>query len=87
MFTSARQSSTFFSDRSIGFSVDWFLRRGLVPDPEHRMFPADPGSPADKELRAEAAANEGRVRLYTPEGPLTLRLDGETDRFVIDEEG
>lgn len=30
-----------------GFSLDWWIRNGLVLDPTHRQYPADPGSPAD----------------------------------------
>lgn len=34
------------------FNAWWFLRRGAVLNPEHKQFPADPGSPADFERLA-----------------------------------
>lgn len=34
------------------FNAWWFLRRGAVLNPEHKQFPADPGSPADIERQA-----------------------------------
>lgn len=71
-----------FSRASHGFSFDWWSRRGLITNPEHRNFPADPGSPADKELRREAAENDGVVKIYLPKGERTLRLDPETDKFI-----
>lgn len=57
-----------------GFHASWWLRRGLITDPTHRNFPADPGSPADKELRREAAES-GRATVNTPTGPVLVELD------------
>lgn len=34
------------------FNAWWWLRRGAVLNPEHKQFPADPGSPADIERKA-----------------------------------
>lgn len=59
-----------------GFLAHWHLRRGLITDPEHRNFPADPGSPADYDLRGHAEKNDGIVSVYTPDGPKMLILDG-----------
>lgn len=65
----------------------YYVRGGLILDPDHRHFPADPGSDADKRLRAEAAENEGRVRLYLPSRneEVALVLNEETNRFEIKE--
>ena len=74
-------------DRRLGFSYDWWIRQGFVPDPSHRAFPADPGSPADKLLRLEAAVGDGSALVYTAEeGPVKVWLNPETDRFEIPEE-
>lgn len=36
-----------FSHLIQGFSVEWWIRNGLVLDKKHRQYPADPGSMAD----------------------------------------
>lgn len=69
-----------------GLPFHWWVRRGGILDPDHRHFPADPGSPADKELRAEAAES-GYTTVYGPDGAaVLLELDPETDRFKIKED-
>lgn len=76
-----------WSYKFYGFVAHWWLRLGLILDPNHRHFPADPGSPADKELRAEAAFNEdGTVQIYLPEGQTSLRVDPDTNEFVLVED-
>lgn len=49
-----------------GLVFEWWVRRGLVPDPGHRSFPADPGSPADIELKVAAKALGETVTPYNP---------------------
>lgn len=69
-----------------GFPAHWWVRRGGILDPGHRHFPADPGSPADKELRAEALES-GRATVYGPDGTAVLiELDPDTNRFKIKED-
>lgn len=80
--TAVQVAKAVWSHVLYGFTAHWHLRRGNVPTPDHAMFPADPGSPADRELRAAAAANGGRVRVYTPDGLVALRLDEATDTFT-----
>lgn len=75
-----------WSYRLYGFVAHWWLRLGMILDPNHKNFPADPGSPADKELRAEAAFSEDdRVEVYLPEGQTSLRLDPDTNKFVLED--
>lgn len=47
-----------------GFSVDWWLRQGLVLDKTHRQYPADPGSLADLAIRTAEAATGESVEVY-----------------------
>lgn len=73
-----------WSYKLYGFVAHWWLRLGMILDPKHKNFPADPGSPADRDLRAEAALSEDdRVEIYLPEGQTALRLDPETNKFVF----
>lgn len=66
----------------------WLLRMGGVPDPDHRNFPADPGSFMDKVYRDEAAQNGGFITVYIPSEnrEVTLRLDETENKFVRVEE-
>ena len=70
-----------------GFSAHWHLRMGLITNPEHRNFPADPDSPMFYMLREWAANNGGRVAVYTPEGVVQMALNPDTDIFEIVEDG
>lgn len=64
-----------------GFNAWWWLRRGSVLNPTHRAFPADPGSPAHRELVTAAEAEGGRVQVYTAEGPVLLDYSTEDGSF------
>ncbi len=55
------------------FNAWWFLRRGLVLDPEHRRFPADPGSPADIQMQVASKT------LGAPPRPYTAAVAAELD--------
>lgn len=73
--------------RLYGLVAHQHLRLGQIPDPKHKNFPADPFSIADHILRMRAESNDGRVKIYTADGPMALRLDPKTDRFVRDDLG
>jgi|SRR5690625_57437 len=47
-----------------GMSVDWWIRNGLVLDPDHPQYPADPGSLADQIMRAAEAVTGEAVPPY-----------------------
>ena len=68
-----------------GLPFHWWVRRGGILDPGHRHFPADPGSPAHKELLAEAAES-GRATVYGPDGAAVLLELDEHGRFQIKED-
>ena len=82
--TPAEIARAVWSQQLYGFAAHWQLRQGLITDPAHPNFPADPGSPADKVLRAEALES-GRTTTYTPDGPVLLELD-QDGRFQIKED-
>lgn len=71
-----------------GTVAHWLMRMGMIPDPNHPNFPADPGSFMDKVYRDEAAQTGGFVTVYIPSRnrEVTLRLDAETDSFVLVED-
>lgn len=64
-----------------GFRAHWHLRDGYITDPDHRNFPADPGSPAYHDLVERAKALGGRVTVYTPDGEMLLYFDSKTGTF------
>ena len=70
-----------------GFSAHWHLRMGLITDPSHRNFPADPDSPMFYMLREWAAANDGRVAVYTAEGVVQMAFNPDTEIFEMVEDG
>ena len=82
--TPAEIARAVWGQQLYGFAAHWQLRQGLITDPAHPNFPADPGSPADKVLRAEALES-GRTTTYTPDGPVLLELD-QDGRFQIKED-
>lgn len=47
------------------FNAWWWLRRGLILNPEHKNFPADPGSPADVERKSQALILNEDIPPYT----------------------
>lgn len=47
-----------------GFNLAWWIRRGLVPVRDHKQYPADPGSPADIELRVAEQTLGEKVEPY-----------------------
>lgn len=47
------------------FNAWWWLRRGAVLNPEHKQFPADPGSPADIERKTAETVLGHRIEPYT----------------------
>lgn len=69
-----------------GFSAHWHLRMGLITNPSHPNFPADPDSPMFYMLREWANSNDGRVAIYTPEGVVQMALNPDTDIFEIVED-
>lgn len=73
----------FWSHSLYGFTMHWWVRMGMILDPNHKNFPADPASPAWKQLREEALANEGQVEVYMPKGPQMLVFDVETNEFTF----
>src|SRR5699024_10482108 len=50
-----------------GFSVEYWIRQGAMPDPEHPAFPADKGSLAAW-VMALAQSQLGRSGIHTPDG-------------------
>ncbi|WP_134774207.1 hypothetical protein [Ornithinimicrobium flavum] len=49
------------------FNAWWFLRRGLVLNPDHPQYPADPDSPADVERQTAEAVLGREIRPCTGE--------------------
>lgn len=49
--TAEEVAAAVWSRQLYGLAAHWYLRQGLVPNPEHSQYPADPGSPADLAMR------------------------------------